>query len=748
MIAVTRFALVSAVIGLAAFGGRAAVFEVSDSNGLIVVSMPGYRLGITKAAFRYGITRPDGSVIAPPHATSGLSFGGGQAVSAVLQSADADKLIVQVTNDKGKAARVEIEPGENQIRFSISQSETNEMVARLGGISPAFGLADHAALGRGTKTDVTGFSSFQFRAQEAPGERRLISNFVISPQRGIAAVNMERGRKVVRVLTNETAQGVASASAMPALYYFIGSPGEIYSAYLAARNREGFKVYPPKYEFFGVGWEAFGALGWRTDEKTVTENVERYLSLGFPIEWMVVGSGFWPNGDPSLRATTSFGMWDKTRYPDPKRFISHFKNRGLKFFLGLRISFIESGPYSQEGVEKGFFLKENGKAKAWTLGFPKSPAYLLDCDNPEAVQWYLQLCQKWLDAGVDGFKEDLFGYDNANLSDGSIDLVNQALMSKGVYVMGRNGYLGSASDLHRIEDFNFDQNQDRGPLNVLAFAYSGFSYAYPDVTGGTFGEHRAIPPAADSKVHTYMMRKAQFSSVNPAMAVGMGPWNFSAQVERVMLQAAQLHARLHPYIFSAAMDAYETGFPVTLTPLPLAFPDDANVYGRENSTVRGYEWLLGPSLLACPLYGNDYATATHRDVYLPVGKWIDYDTGGQHVGPKLLKNFALPIGKTPLFVGGKGVLVLRDLPGATLQAVVYPISKDGTTYRFTHKDGATRSLIVNDNTGWNKDTLKVTDTMDNKAVAFTNDARTGAIRFNLIPGHSYRLTGGQNFHDR
>ncbi len=428
-----------------------------------------------------------------------------------------------------------IEPGDHFVRFSVTQSETNRILARIGGITPAFGLADHAAFGR-TTTDVTGFSDGHFRAQEPPGSKRMISNFVISPERGIATVNMQKSMKLVRVRANDTAQGVAAATEMLALYYFLGTPQEIYAAYLRARNREGYPVDKPKYEFFGVGWEAFGALGWNTNEKTVTENVERYLRLGFPLEWMVVGSGFWPNEDPNLQATTSFGMWDKQRYPDPRRFIEHFKSRGLKFFLGLRIAFIEDGPYSAEGVAKGYFLKENGKAKAWQLGFPRRPAYLLDGENPEAVKWYVALCQKWMDYGVDGFKEDLFGYRVAHTLDGNIDPVNQALMEKGVFIMGRNAYLGSACDIHRIEDFNFGQNQDRGPINVLAFAYSGFPYPYPDITGGTFGEGRKTPPLTSPQMQNYMMRLAQFDSVNPAMAVGMGPWHFGEKVEQVMLE--------------------------------------------------------------------------------------------------------------------------------------------------------------------------------------------------------------------
>ena len=374
------------------------------------------------------------------------------------------------------------------------------------------------------------------------------------------------------------------------------------------------------------------------------------------------------------------------------------------------------------------------------MSFPKRPAYLLDGANPDAVQWYVRLCQKWRDYGVDGFKEDLFGYRVAKMQEGNIDTVNQALMREGVFIMGRNGYLGSAMDTHRIEDFNYGQNQDRGPINGLAFAYSGFPYVYPDITGGTFGEGRKMPPLTDPVVQRYMMRAVQFDAVHPSMAMGMGPWNFgSAQVAEVMLAAARLHARLHPYIYSAAVDAFETGFPWTMAPLPLVYPDDPHVYGRENATVRGYEWMLGPSLLACPLYGNDFATATSRDVYLPAGPWMDFDTGEIYQGPKLLEKFSLPPGKTPLFVGGKGVLVLADLKDKSLRAKVYPVAAAGTEYRFSGPDGRTPSRVTIAAAKGESASLSVTDTTRQAAVPFATEAKTHAISFPLEPGHDYRV---------
>ena len=737
------FAIAAVMLSLLPSTARAADFQVRDADGVITIAAPNYQLEIQEQGCRYGFTRPDGMVIAPPHDVSGLEFSGGQARTAALKSQTAAAVVLEVTNEAGARATLEIQPREFVVRFAVTADKPGPIVARTGGVGPAFGLGDLAVRHR-SSTELTGFVNEDFHADGGQCGR-LISNFAIFPQQGFAEVNVEPAVKIVRLTKSENAQGSREGSAMPALYYFFGSPERIYASFLEVRNREGYLVYRPKYEWFGVGWEAFGALAWDTNEKTVTANVSRYLDMGYPLSWMVVGSGFWPRQEPRFHATTSFGMWDKNLYPDPRALIETFHQRSMKFILGLRISFITNGPYAAEGVRGGYFLREGGAAKVFKIGFPRSPCYLLDGRNPAAVKWYTALCGKWLEAGVDGFKEDLFGYQKYVLRDDKIDPVNAALMDRGVYVMGRNGYLGSPMDLHRFEDFNYNQNQDRGPLNGLAFAYSGFPYVYPDIVGGTFGEGLKMPPPTDPRMHAYIMRNAQYASVNPSMSMGYGPWNFkSEQVERVMLGAARLHARLHPYIYSAAVDAAETGFPWTMTPLPLLWPEDPEVYQLGNANRRGYEWMLGPSLLACPLYGNDYATAQTRDVYLPAGRWMDFDTGKVYIGPTTLQGFPLPPGKTPLFVGGQGVLILRELPGTALRASVFPVARPGSVYRFTHADGATRSTITPANGGWNPATLVVTDTTIGKPATFERAERTGGIEFTFVPGHNYRLAGGGN----
>ena len=103
------------------------------------------------------------------------------------------------------------------------------------------------------------------------------------------------------------------------LHYFFGDPHSTSTRATSRRETDaGYRVIMPKYEAFGIGWEAFGALGWETNAKTDTDSIDRYLQLGYPLRWVVIGSGFWPAQPDSMHETTSFGLWDHDKYPDPR----------------------------------------------------------------------------------------------------------------------------------------------------------------------------------------------------------------------------------------------------------------------------------------------------------------------------------------------------------------------------------------------------------------------------------------------
>jgi hypothetical protein len=499
-----------------------------------------------------------GKQVVGEDATGGILIASEPAFEARPAQCSASSCSLELSTQSGHTAKLEVALTANRARLRLTLPVNGvEVRIQTAGAAPAFGLADQAALRPPYNTDVTGFQDDHFLSGE--GLSRLVSNFILYPRQGFAVLVIDPTTKIVHTSEQQIVQGVVHAGTTVNTDYFFGQPHEIYSEYRNARIEAGYPSMRPKEEMFGVGWEAFGALGWNTNQKTVTESVDRYLSLGYPLRWLVIGSGWWP-AEERFHETTSFGMVDEQKYPDMRGLIEHFHHENLKVLLGLRISFISDGPFSAEGLKNGYFLQQDGQARVFHGSWPKSPYYLLDAHNPSALDWYTALVDRWNAFGVDGFKEDYYGYGGFGLRDDKIDPTNNRLMEQGKEIIERNGYLSMNGDLQRINDFNYDQDQDRGPVNSLAFAYSGFPLVYPDIVGGTFGEqHFAIDRTP--RMETYMMRNAQWASLHSSMAMGEPPWSFQPQTGRVMLGAAQLHQRLQPYLYALGIRASQDGYP-------------------------------------------------------------------------------------------------------------------------------------------------------------------------------------------
>jgi alpha-glucosidase (family GH31 glycosyl hydrolase) len=683
---------------------------------------------ITAHPFRFAFF-DSGKQMVGEDATAGILIASQPASEAHPAQCSDNSCSFELSTPGGQTARLVVALSPHRARLRLLLPRAGEEVrVQTGGAAPAFGLADQAALHPPYNTDVTGFQDDRFLSGK--GLSRLVSNFILYPRQGFAVLLIDPTTKIVHTSTQQIVQGVVQAGTVVDMNYFFGTPHEIYREYRAARIEAGYPWMRPKEEMFGVGWEAFGALGWNTNQKTVTESVDHYLSLGYPLRWIVIGSGWWP-AEERFHETTSFGMVDEQKYPDMRALIDHFHQEKLKVLLGLRISFIADGPFSAEGVKKGYFLKQDGEARIFHGSWPKSPYYLLNAQNPAALDWYGALVDRWNSFGVDGFKEDYYGFGGFGLRDDKIDPTNNRLMQQGKDIIERNGYLSVNGDLQRINDFNYNQNQDRGPVNALAVAYAGFPLVYPDIVGGTFGEQR-FALARTPRMETYMMRNAQWASLHSSMSMGEPPWSFHPQTGQVMLQAAQLHDRLQPYLYAMGIRASLDGYPWPMTPLPVAFPRDEKVYGRENDRVRGYEWLIGDSLLATPLYGDDYDTAKTRDIYLPAGPWMDYDTGKVYSGGTLLRDFPLAVDKTPLFVGGAGIVIEKE--GQKLVARIYPLG--GMAKESFLLPGAQRETVV-DVSSRNLRQAKVVDETDHRVVSA--DWKRFAYQFAIEEGHRYSV---------
>lgn len=90
------------------------------------------------------------------------------------------------------------------------------------------------------------------------------------------------------------------------------------------------------------------------------------------------------------------------------------------------------------------------------------------------------------------------------------------------------------------------------------------------------------------------------------------PWIFDEESVAVMRHFARLKNRLFPYLFSAARDANQHGWPV-MRAMVLEFPNDPACLHLDR------QYMLGASLLVAPIFRHDHIA----EYYLPQGRWTN-----------------------------------------------------------------------------------------------------------------------------
>jgi hypothetical protein len=98
----------------------------------------------------------------------------------------------------------------------------------------------------------------------------------------------------------------------------------------------------------------------------------------------------------------------------------------------------------------------------------------------------------------------------------------------------------------------------------------------------------------------------------------------------------------------------------------------------------------------------------------------------------MLEDFEMPVTKTPLFVGGTGIVV-EEIDGK-LMARIYPVADRAETVFFS-RDGETASRITISDPDWENPVI--TDLRSGKRIAWE---KTGhAYQFKLSEGHDYQV---------
>lgn len=146
------------------------------------------------------------------------------------------------------------------------------------------------------------------------------------------------------------------------------------------------------------------------------------------------------------------------------------------------------------------------------------------------------------------------------------------------------------------------------------------------------------------------------------------PWAFGDDVLAAIKQAIELRYRLIPYLYTCAAETSRTGAPM-MRPLLLDFPNDAATFNLRD------EWLLGHALLAAPIL----VEGESRSVYLPAGKWYDFNTNKSLTGSRTVMLTNTPLATIPVYIRAGAILPLGPImqytgekPEDPLEVRVYP----------------------------------------------------------------------------
>ena len=321
----------------------------------------------------------------------------------------------------------------------------------------------------------------------------------------------------------------------------------------------------------------------------------------------------------------------KDRFKDPVAMLKSMKKDGFHTCLWQLPYFTPKNRYFRELVDGGMAV-HNGNG---TLSYEDA---VLDLSNPKTVAWYQGKIANLIKQGVSAIKCD-FGeaapYDGIYAS-GKTEFYennlyplryNKALWQavrdntpdhEGV-IWARSAWAGSQRyPLHWGGDAATNEIGSVGMLGDLrgglSFGLSGFSFWSHDMGG-------FVTKSPDDLYRRWLPFGFLSSHTRAHGAPPTEPWLISESFTKAFRQSAEMKYKLMPYVYAQAKDCSERGLPMVRA-LLVEFPDDPGAWFVED------EYMFGSQILVAPML----ETGKSRTVYLPRGKWIDYQTGKVYEG--------------------------------------------------------------------------------------------------------------------
>jgi alpha-D-xyloside xylohydrolase len=392
------------------------------------------------------------------------------------------------------------------------------------------------------------------------------------------------------------------------LFVFLGEPKDILDEYT---KLTGKAAMPPLWSF-GLWMSRITYFS----EDEVRAVASRLRQNRIPGDVIHLDTGWF---ETDWRCDYRFST---SRFKDPAKMIADLRQDGFRISLWQLPYFVPKNTLFPEIVKRGLYVKD---AKG---NLPYEDA-VLDFSNPETVTWYQEKIGALLEMGVGAIKVD-FG---------------EAAPLTGVYASGRTGfyehnlyplrYNQTVADVTRrvtgeniiwarsawagSQRYPLHWGGDAGTLDqsMLSQLRGGLSFG---LSGFTFWSHDIGGFAARSPEDLYRRWLPFGMLTSHSRCHGTPPkepWEYGEAFMDGFRRTVELKYRLMPYVYAQAKDSADRGLPMVRA-LFVEYPGDPGSWSVED------EYLFGRDILVAPLFETG---SSGRDVYLPPGEWIDYQTG-------------------------------------------------------------------------------------------------------------------------
>jgi alpha-glucosidase (family GH31 glycosyl hydrolase) len=390
-----------------------------------------------------------------------------------------------------------------------------------------------------------------------------------------------------------------------------------------------------------------------TDD-SVRNEVNAFREKGYPLDFIGLEPGWQSKAYPGTFE------WDKSRFPDPARFVREMLDKNIRLNLWIN-------PYvSKQASFYKAIAPFTGSHTVWVGEVP-------DLTIGEARKIFFgQLESNQINIGVSGYKiDEVDGYDHYLWPDvATFPSGISAEQMRQTYAILAMRYSAEIYHNKNQRTYGLVRGSNAGAVSFPYVIYNDY-YNHEDFITALINSGYAgvlwTPEARASKSAEEWLRRFQTVIFSPmaminAWSSGTKPWSYPEVAEQVK-QLALLRMQMMPYWYSEFAKYHFEGTPVFRgMNLENGFRQEIkkeagssnleeNPYSEATTKEIKDQYMAGEYLLIAPMFTGQKT----RKVVLPKGKWYDFYTG-EYVGDGEVLTISPGLDKIPVYVKDGGII--------------------------------------------------------------------------------------------